>query len=132
MKLKGFDAFLNSEGKGIIGCMGAIILVVVILFMGIKLGPVYYSNFIFEEDVKSVVSRASSHAQNNEAITKDILALAKKNNINLTTKNAHKNIKIERYAGQIHVEIQYFVHVDFLVIEKNLKFEVKTSSFVAT
>jgi len=132
MKFLDFDAFLDSEGKGFIGCMAAIILFVALIFVIIKVGPIYYTNFIFDEDVKTAVSRASALSLSNEAIVKDILELAKKNHINITSKTAKKDISIERYAGQIHVEVRYFVPVDFLIMKKTLKFEVKTSSFITT
>jgi hypothetical protein len=131
MKSKGFDILLDSEGKGIIGCMGVIVLFAAILFMGIKLGPIYYSNYTFEEDLKTVTSRAGARFTSNDTIIDEILNLAKENNINLSRKDAGKNIKIERYAGQVHINVQYFVPVDFIVIQKNLKFQVRLSSFTA-
>jgi hypothetical protein len=131
MKSKGSDILLNSEGKGLIGCIGAIILLAALIFVGIKLGPIYYSNFIFEEDIKNVTSRAGARGLKNDVIIEDILELARKNNINLTEKDASKNIKIERYAGMVHIEVLYFVPVDFLVMEKTFKFEITASSFSA-
>ena len=131
MKSKGFDIFLNSEGKGFLGCMLGIILLAAVVFSGIKLGPVYYSNMIFEDDIKTVTSRVGTRGMNNDIIIKDILDLAKKNEIPLTKKDASKNIKIERYAGQVHINVQYFVPVDFLIMKKTLKFEIKASSFTA-
>jgi hypothetical protein len=129
MKSKGSDILLNSEGKGLIGCIGAIILLAAVVFAGIKLGPIYYSNLLFEEDIKNVTSRAGTHGLTNEAIIEDILELARKNDINLTKKDASENIKIDRYAGLVHIEVRYFVPVDFLIMKKTLEFQVKASSF---
>jgi hypothetical protein len=129
MKSKGSDILLNSEGKGLIGCIGSIILLAALIFVGIKLGPIYYSNLIFEEDIKNVTSRAGTHGLTDEAIIENILELARKNNINMTKKDASKNIKIERYAGLVHIEIHYWVPVDFLVLKKNFEFQIKASSF---
>jgi hypothetical protein len=129
MKLEGSDILLNSEGKGLIGCIGAIILLAVLVFAGIKLGPIYYTNFIFEEDIKNVTSRAGARGLKNDIIIEDILELARRKDINLTKENASKNITIERYAGMVHIEVRYFVPVDFLVMEKNFEFEIKASSF---
>ena len=66
-----------------------------------------------------------------EKIIQDILDTAKEENINLTSKDVSKNIKIERYAGQVHVEVHYTVPVDLLIMKKNFEFEIKTSSFSA-
>ena len=129
MKSKGSDILLNSEGKGLIGCIGAIILLAALIFVGIKLGPIYYSNLLFEEDIKNVTSRAGTHGLTNEVIIEDILELARKNNINMTKKEASKNITIERYAGLVHIEVHYWVPVDFLVLKRNFEFQIKASSF---
>lgn len=129
MKSKGSDILLNSEGKGLIGCIGAIILLAALIFVGIKLGPIYYSNLLFEEDIKNVTSRAGTHGLTDEVIIEDILELARKNNIEMTKKEASKNITIERYAGLVHIEVHYWVPVDFLVLKKNFEFQIKASSF---
>ena len=129
MKLKGSDILLNTEGKGLLGCMVGIILTAAIVFVGLKLGPVYYSNMMFEEDIKTVTSRAGSRGMKNDLIIRDILELAKKNEISLTSKDVPEKIKIERYAGQVHVEIRYSVPVDLWVLRKDFEFEVTASSF---
>lgn len=125
------DILLNPEGKGLIGCIGAIVLIAALLFAGIKLGPIYYSNMIFEDDIKNIVGRAGALGLRDEKIIQDILDTAKEENINLTSKDVSKNIKIERYAGQVHVEVHYTVPVDLLIMKKNFEFEIKTSSFSA-
>jgi hypothetical protein len=131
MKSKGFDTLRDSEGKGFLGCIGAIVVLAAIIFVGIKLGPVYYSNYTFEEGLKTLVSRAGARYTQDEKIVTDILDLAQQNNINLTHENSKDNIKIERYAGQIHINVRYFVPVDFLIMRRNLKFEIKLSTFTA-
>ena len=132
MKSKGFETLRDSEGKGFLGCMGAIVILAAMIFIGIKLGPVYYSNYTFEEDLKTLVSRAGARYTPNETIIIDILESAKENNIHMTHDAARDNIKIERFAGQLHISVQYFVPVDFLIIQKNLKFEIKLSTFTAS
>ena len=131
MKSKGLDTLRDSEGKGFLGCMGAIVILAAMIFVGIKLGPIYYSNYTFEEDLKTLVSRSGARYTPNEKIIIDIVELAKENNINLTHENAKNNIEIERFAGQLHVTVQYFVPVDFLIIRRNLRFQIKLSSFTS-
>jgi hypothetical protein len=125
MNSKGFDFLHNTEGKGFLGCLIALILFATMIFIGIKLGPIYYSNYLFEEDLKTATSRAGARVIKDENLTKDILDLAKNNNIRIS----RKDIKIQRFAGQIHVSVHYSVPVDFLIMQKTLEFEVKTSSF---
>ncbi len=131
MKSIGFDTLRDSEGKGFLGCMTAIVVFTAVIFIGIKLGPVYYSNYTFEEELKTLVSRAGARYTSNEKIITDVLDLARQHNIDLTYENAEDNIRIERYAGQIHVNVQYFVPVDFLILQRKLRFQIKLSSFTA-
>ena len=131
MKSTGFNTLRDSEGKGILGCIGIIVLLAAILFVGIKLGPIYYSNYLFEEDLKTVVSRSGARYTPDETIITEVVELAQKNHINLTHENAKNNIKIERFAGQIHISVQYFVPVDFLILRRNLRFQIKLSTFTA-
>jgi hypothetical protein len=132
MRSIGFATLRDSDGKGFLGCMGAIIALAALIFVGIKLGPVYYSNYVFEEELKSVVSRAGSRYTPDDKIITEIVELAQQNGINITHEKAGNNIKIERFAGQIHIKVQYFVPVDFLIIRRNLRFHTELSSFTAS
>ena len=120
---------LNSEGKGFLGCIAGIVLLAALIFIGIKLGPVYYTNMIFEDDIKTVTSQAGTRYMGDEQITTAIISYARKHNIDLTQKNAAKNVKIERYAGQVHITVRYYVPVNFLIFNKTMKFEIEQSSF---
>ena len=127
MTSKGFDRLLDSEGKGLFGCVVSIIVLGVAIFLGIKLAPIYYSNFNFESDLKTEVSRVGSRFIENEIVVRDIMQLAKKNEIKL----GKQNIRIERFAGQVHITVEYAVPVDFMILERNLNFRIKVSSFTA-
>jgi hypothetical protein len=128
MKAKRLRLFSESEGKGLIGCMLSIVLLALIVFLGITLGPIYYNNLNFESDVKTEVSRAGARSIDNEAIIKDTLDLARRNEITLT----RQNIKVERFAGQLHIKINYSVPVDLLVMDRDFDFEIKVSSFIGS
>ena len=131
MTSKGFDILIDSEGKGFLGCMAAIVILAAMIFAGIKLGPIYYANYGFEEDLKDLTSRAGARYMDNNTIIEDVLKLAKKNNINLKPKEAKENIKIERTAGLIYINVLYYESVDFLFFQKTLEFKMKLSSFTA-
>jgi len=118
----------SSEGKGVIGCLLSIVMLAVAIYLGIVLFPIYYSNFNFENDVKTVASRAGAHFLDNQQITKDILSLAKKNEIRIK----REDIKLERFAGQLHIRVDYSVPVDFIVMERALNFKIEASSFIGT
>lgn len=132
MKLKDTGLLLNTEGKGFLGCMLGIVLTAAIIFAAIKLGPVYYSNYMFEEELKNITSDAGARFRPNDTIITEIVNTAKKFDITIKAADTNKNIKIERFAGQIHITVRYYVPVDFLVFRKTFKFEIKNSSFTAS
>jgi hypothetical protein len=118
----------SSEGRGIIGCMMAIVLLGLAIYLGITLVPIYYANFNFENDVKTAASRAGAHYSDDETVIKDILDLAKKDEIKVD----RKDIQVERFAGQLHLIVRYSVPVDFVIMEHNLDFKIDASSFIGT
>jgi len=128
MKSLSCRSLRDAEGKGLIGCLAVIILFGVAIFLGITLVPVYYANFNLESDIKTEVSRAGSHFLDDDVIVKDVLDMAKRNEIRLD----RKNVEVKRFAGQIFVEVNYAVPVDFGFLEHNLNFQIKASSYIGT
>jgi hypothetical protein len=128
MRSKYFRRLNDPEGKGIVGCVILIVLLGVAIYLGIVLSPIYYANFNFESGLKTEISRAGAHFLDNETIAKDIMDLAKRNEIRLT----RQNISIDRFAGQIHIKVRYSVPVDFILFEQDLSFKIDESSFVGT
>ncbi len=126
MKSKAPRSLRNSEGKGLFGCIVFILLFGVAVYLAIILGPIYYSNYSFESEVKTEISRAGARFLDDEAVLKDILDIAKRNEIQLTK----DNVKLERFAGQLHVTVSYVVPVDFIFMQRNMSFEIAGSTFV--
>jgi len=116
----------NSEGKGALGCVFSLLLLFVGVFVGIKVVPLHYSASSLETDVKTEVSRAGANFLDDEVLIKDIMQLAKKNEIRL----AREDIKVERLAGQVNVKIHWDVPVDFLVLQHTLAFNIEASSYI--
>jgi hypothetical protein len=116
----------NDEGKGTAGCLFFFVLLGIAVFVGLRIVPPYFSYASFETDVKTEISRAGAHFFDDETIIKDILDLARRNEIRLT----EQNIKIERFAGQVFVTVRYSVPEDLFVYRRNLDFEVKASSYI--
>ena len=118
----------SPEGKGLIGCMLALVLFAVAIYLGITLGPIYYSNFNLENGVKTTASRAGAHFFNDEQIVAEIMDLAKREEIRIKK----ENILVDRFAGQVHIKVNYSVPVDFIVVERDLNFKIEASSFIGT
>ena len=125
---KGPHYLCASDGKGILGCIVIIVILGAAIFVAARLGPLYYSNSRFESDVKAEISRAGAQSLRDEEIIKGILALARKDRISLT----EEDVKVDRFAGQIHVEVNYAIPVSFVLFQPNIKFEIDASSFVGT
>ena len=115
-----------EEGKGTAGCLFFLLLTAVALFVGIRVGPDYYSYKGFETDVQTEVSRAGANFADEESVVRNILALARKNEIRLK----RENIKMEHFAGKVHVTVKYTVQIDLIVYQRDVDYEVKASSFV--
>jgi len=128
MKSAKLRYFRSPEGKGMIGCMLMTVVIAVAIYLGILLAPIYYANFNFESDVKTEVTRAGAHFIDDQVLTKNILDLARRNEIRIT----QENVSIERFAGQVHVTVEYSVPVDFVIFQRDLKFRVEESRFVGT
>lgn len=118
----------SSEGKGLIGCMVALVLFAVAIYLGITLGPIYYSDFNFENGIKTTASRAGAHFLTDEQIMAEIMDLAKRDEIRIKK----ENIEVDRFAGQVHIKVYYSVPVDFIIFERDLNFNVAASSFIGT
>jgi hypothetical protein len=117
-----------SDGKGMVGCMVFIVLMGIAIFLSITLIPIYYTNYTMESETKIAVSRAGAHYLDDAAIAQDVLDIARKNEIQVEK----KNIKVRRFAGQIFVEVDYTIPVDFGILERNLDFKIKASSVIGT
>jgi hypothetical protein len=128
MRSKGLRSVYRSEGKGFIGCILSLVLLGVAIFLAVNLGPIYYANMNFESDVEAAVSRAGARSLPNDAVVTDILNLAKKNQIRIEKEDIH----IERFAGQVHVSVNYVVPVNFVLYQRNMNFQVKASSFIGS
>jgi hypothetical protein len=124
----GFKDLRGSGGKGMIGCIIFLVLIGTAIFMVIRLGPLYFSNHNFRSDLETAVSRAGAKSLKNEVIVDNILATAKMHGIELSP----EDITVDRYAGQVHVEVNYAVPVNFALFQRGLKFHIETSSFVGT
>jgi hypothetical protein len=124
----GFKHLRSSDGKGMIGCIIFLVLIGTVIFLAIRLVPLYYSNHNFKSDVETEVSRAASKSLKDEIMVDNILAMAKTYEIELSA----DDITVDRFAGQVHVEVNYTVPVNFALFQRGLKFHIAASSFVGT
>jgi hypothetical protein len=117
---------INAEGKGTFGCLFSLLLLAAAVFAGIKLVPLYYAASSFESDIKTEVSRAGANFFSDETMLKDIMMLARKNEIRITS----DQIKLERLAGQVRVVVAWSEPVDFVFFQYSVPFRVNASSYM--
>lgn len=111
-----------------IGCIILLVVIGTAIFLAIRLGPLYFYNNNFRSDVETEVNRAGARSLKNEIIVDNILALAKTHKIELT----QEDVKVDRFAGQIHVEVSYSVPVNFALFQRGINFQIAASSFVGS
>jgi hypothetical protein len=116
----------GEEGKGVAGCLIFLLVLAVAAFIGIRIWPDYYAFKSLETDVKTEVSRAGANFFDDETLAKNVLMLAKRNEVRVT----RENIKIERFAGQIFLTVQYIMPMDLGFYKWKKEFEIKASSFI--
>jgi hypothetical protein len=115
-----------EDGKGTSGCILFLLLSVLAGFVAMRVGPDFYAYKSFEGEVKTEVSRAGAHFADDETLLNNLVFLAKKNEIRV----ARENVKIERFAGQVHVTVRYTVPVDLVFYQREIEYEIKASSYV--
>ena len=115
-----------NEGKGTAGCLVSLLILVIGILVAAKVCPPYFAYKSFESDVKTEISRAGAHFYDDELLMRNLLDLARRNEIRLK----EDEVKIERFAGQIFVKINYSVPIDLVVYEKDLDFNISASSFI--
>jgi hypothetical protein len=128
MKSTMFPSLRYEDGKGLTGCLIIIFLLGVAVFLTVQLGPAYYAKYSMESEIKTVASRAGARFMDNETIIKDVMALAKKNDVPLKK----GDVKVQRLAGQIQIEVRYTVPVNLVFYQYDKAFRIRASSFVGT
>ncbi len=114
------------EGKGTFGCLLSIVVLGLLVVVTLRAGPPFFAWKSFEADLMREVSRAGANLYDEETITKNVLDLAKRHELNLP----RENIKVERAAGQIFVSVKCTIPLDLIVYQHDINFEVKTSSLI--
>jgi hypothetical protein len=104
----------------------SIVLLVTLIFLGLKFVPVYYGNYSFKDYVDDETKRATyATATSADAIRDEVFKKATELEIPIT-KDA---IKVEKSMGggavsPVSISADYDVHVDLLVTTTDLHFSV--------
>jgi ABC-type transport system involved in cytochrome bd biosynthesis fused ATPase/permease subunit len=113
------DGSSNQRGAGNFKLVATLAIVALLIFLSIKLGPPYFSDYELKEDLDSI-ARLATYAQNKtpDDIKKDIIAKAKEDDVELT----EEQVEVERTPNGVNLAVKYSVHVEILGQSKDLKF----------
>ena len=116
----------SAQGAGASGCIVFLLVAAVVAFFAVRVGPVYYANKSLEADVRTEASRAGANFLDDETVMRNIMELARRNEVRIT----RDNVKLERFAGQIYITITYSVPIDLVVTQRTFNFKIAASSFI--
>jgi hypothetical protein len=97
----------RERGEGNFGCLVGLVLLAIAIFIAYKMIPVKVKNAELRQVVTDEAKAAGTHKD--DQILKAILAKAEENNLPVT----EENVKINRAANEISVDVEYVVPVQF-------------------
>ncbi len=97
----------REKGEGQAGCLVGLIVLAIGIFIAWKMIPVKVKAAEVRQVVVDEAKSAGTH--NDDRIKGAILSKARENNLPIT----EDNIKIRRAAGEITVEVNYVVPIEF-------------------
>ncbi len=91
--------------------IGGFALFVVMAILGVKIVPVYFSNYQFEDSIKTEALQSTYGNRSEEDIRDSVIKHAKEYDIPLTTKQVHVARTGTNGAGSLSIEVEYSVPV---------------------
>jgi len=98
-----------QAGKGMVGCLVALILVAVVAMIAYKVIPTRIAVAELQDYCEEQAERASLPEYKDETLATNILEKAKK----LELPVGAENITITRESGQIHIVVRYTISLRF-------------------
>lgn len=107
---------INARGESKVGCLFAILLLLVAIYVGFIGVPPYYNSVQFFDESESVVTRAAVYGWSEQKVTETLVDLARK----LSQPVTAENIKVNKTRNNMVVEINYVLTMDFGVFKYDL------------
>jgi hypothetical protein len=92
--------------------IGGFTLFVVMAILGIKIVPVYFSNFQFEDAIKNEALQSTYGTRSEEDIRDTVIKRAHEYDIPLTAKQVHVSRSGSNGTGTLSIEADYSVPVN--------------------
>lgn len=113
---------LHSSGKGNLGCLFSLLIVVALSYLGYKFVPHYMSNFELKDAVNEIaVYRAAGTRAGSEKQTIQQEVMAKAKELGIVLKR--EDIKVRQEEEKVYITVNYTVPVDLPNQVYNLDFE---------
>lgn len=112
----------DQTGKGNLGCLLSLLIVVALGYLGYKFGPHYVSHFRLKDAITEIaVHRAmgSRSTATTKGIQDEVLAKAQELGISLK----REDIKVQRDQDQVRITVKYTIPVELPNQVYDLNFE---------
>ena len=125
------SALGNQRGDSKFGCVAMLLLMALLVFLAVKIVPVYVDKISFGDDVTRIVNRAGANNWGDQAIREQIIKTARSLDFDLR----QGQIKIERSgrfqsASRLKVTVTYSRDVSFPGYTHSFSFESEFEALV--
>ncbi len=100
---------INAKGESKVGCLLAVLLLLLAIYVGFIGVPPYYNSVQFFDEGEALVTRAAVYGWTEKKVTESLLDLGHKLNQPIT----EENIKVSKTRNNMVVEINYILPLDF-------------------
>ena len=90
----------------------------ILVFLGIRLIPIYYHNQELQQFVEDVTHRAAAPTSSDDVLRSWILDKAGELELPVVADNVH----IQRTSDRVHIDVRYVVRVDLPLYTVDLRF----------
>jgi len=113
-----------EKGAGSLKAIVWTVILVMVVYVGIKVGPPLLSEYEFQDGIQTIARMASVNRPANEKILEAVLKEAEKDDLLIRPEDIH----IESARGNIRISADYSVVVDLKVFQWTLNFHPTASN----
>lgn len=126
-------AFSKEQGAGRIGCLFILLLLLLVIYISFKAGPVYLDKVNFEDDLNSITSKAGVYGWTDRHLTREILTAAEAYAFEIKGDDIKIN-RINRFqqAPRIMVTVKFTKDLELPGYVHNFKFEATSSGLIGS
>jgi len=107
-----------ERGSGNLKAIIWTVILVAFIYCAVMVLPVLISEYEFQDSLQEIARFASVNRRSPEQVRQSVLDEAQKEDLPITA----ENIKVDGYAGNIHINVEYSVTVDLKVYQWTFNF----------